>query len=413
MIRALALLLPLLLPQDEAPGFTKDQRLTATYYYPGPQAKPAAELSEMGKAGVEMALVAFQGDAAGLGSLVAALDDLEKDRKNRPRLGVFLQPGATPDLSAADAFFDRVPPRHWARIDGRPVVWLAPAPAGGGSEAAPLAAAVSRLKRAPYLVAEVSWKDAPADRTYAWGASRGYALELPVVSVGPGASARDDGKMYERHWYKAIRLEPRLVVIESWNGAADGVSETPDRKRKYLDLTQRFVRDFKDNQAFSLPKGKYTSEKHVAFTILYNPHEQGLRPIPTEEGVYEEIRAGAIQALTSKETKKGTFRRICFDVDDSFAYFEKRSFEVVVEFLDAGEGSFTLEYDSGDRTLPAEQRAVKSAGQVLFTNTAEWRLETFKLPDAVFGNGQPGGSDFRLSSDKRGLSIRMVMVLRR
>ena len=97
--------------------------------------------------------------------------------------------------------------------------------------------------------------------------------------MGPGAPARDDGKVYERYWYKAIRLEPRLVVIESWNGAADGVSETPDRKRKYLDLTQRFVRDYKDAQKFTLPKGKYTAEKHVAFTIVYNPHEQGLRPL--------------------------------------------------------------------------------------------------------------------------------------
>jgi len=367
----------------------------------------------MGKAGVEIALVAFSGDAASLDPLIAALDDLEKDRKSRPRLGVFVQPGATPDLGAVDAFFGRVPQRHWAQIDGRPVVWLAPAPPGGGAEAAPLAAAVSRLKRPPYLVSELSWKDAPADRTYAWGASRGYALELPVVSVGPGASGRDDGKVYERHWFKAIRLEPRLVVIESWNGGADGVSETSERKRKYLDLTHRFVRDFKVNEKFTLPKGKFTAEKHVAFTIVYTPHDQGLRPIPTEDGVFDEVRAGAFQALTSKENKKGTVRRICFDVDDSFCYFDKRAFEVVVEFFDAGEGSFSLEYDSGDRTLPADQRALKSAGQVRFGNSGEWRQEVFKLPDAVFGNGQPGGGDFRLSTDKRGLSIRMVMVYRR
>jgi hypothetical protein len=40
-------------------------------------------------------------------------------------------------------------------------------------------------------------------------------------------------------------------------------------------------------------------------------------------------------------------------------------------------------------------------------------MEAFKISDAVFGNGQPGGSDFRLSTDKRGLSLRTVMVLRR
>src|SRR5436190_23237900 len=234
MIRALALFLPLLLPQDEAPTFGKDQRLTAAYYYPGAEAKPAVDFLEMGKAGIEIALVAFLGDAAALDPLIAALDDLEKDRKNRPRLGIFVQPGATPDLSPVDAFYDRIPKRHWAQIDGRPVVWLAPAPSGAGAEAAPLAAAVSRLRPPPFLVSEVSWKDAPAERTYAWGASRGFALDLPVVTVGPGAAGRDDGKIYERYWYKAIRLEPRLVVIESWNGTSDGVSETAERKRKYL-----------------------------------------------------------------------------------------------------------------------------------------------------------------------------------
>jgi hypothetical protein len=413
MIRALVLLLPLVLPQDEAPTFAPDQRLAAAYYYPGAEARPAADFAEMGKAGVEIALVAFPGDPTTLDPLIAALDGLEKERRSRPRLAPLVQPGASPDLSAADGFYARLPPRHWARIDGRPLVWLAPAPAGATLGRAPLAAAVSRLRRPPYLVAELSWTDAPADRSYAWGATRGFALDLPVVTVGPGSGDRDDGKIYERHWYKAVRLEPRLVVIESWNGAADGVSETPERKRKYLDLTHRFVRDFKVNEKFALPKGKWTAEKHVAYTIAYNPHEQGLKPVPAEDGLFEEVRLRGFEALSSKENKKGTVRRLCFDVDDSFCYYDKRSFEIVVEFFDVGEGSFALEYDSADRTLPADQRAVKPAGQVRLTNTGTWRMESFKVPDAVFGNGQPGGADFRLSIDKRGLSIRTVMVLRR
>jgi hypothetical protein len=86
---------------------------------------------------------------------------------------------------------------------------------------------------------------------------------------------------------------------------------------------------------------------------------------------------------------------------------------VAVEFLDLGEGSFSLEYDSGDRTLPAERRVVKSAGSVRFTGTGGWRTETFQLPDASFGNGQPGGTDFRFTVEGRGLSVRSVIVMKK
>ena len=71
MVLAAALLVLL---QDDASSFAPDQRLTAAYYYPGPDAKPAAEFLEMGKAGVEIALVSFPGDAASLDPLIAALD---------------------------------------------------------------------------------------------------------------------------------------------------------------------------------------------------------------------------------------------------------------------------------------------------------------------------------------------------
>jgi len=185
MTRAVFVLLPLLLGQDDASTFTSEQRLTAAYYTLSPDARPAVDALEMGKAGVEIALVAFQGDAKALDPLIAVLDDLEKDHKSRPRLAPLVQPGATPDLSAADEFYARVPKRHWAQIDGRPVVWLAPAPRGAAVDRAPMAAAISRLQRPPYLVAETSWKDAPADRSYALGATRGFTIDLPVVSAGP------------------------------------------------------------------------------------------------------------------------------------------------------------------------------------------------------------------------------------
>ncbi|HZE96274.1 MAG TPA: hypothetical protein VE981_04570 [Planctomycetota bacterium] len=404
---ALALLLPLLAPQDEA-SFSKDARVSAAYYHLLPGAKSETDFFEMDKAGVDIALVDVNGDDTALIPLIAALEALEKQKKDTPKLGIYLKTGVEADLSAVDAFYDRLPRRYWARIDGRPVVWLAPAPTGAGG----LDDAVRKLRQPPYLVAEISWK-AKADRTYGLGELRGFALDLPVVSVSPGTTVRDDGKIYERCWYKAIRLEARLVVIESWNGAADGVAETPERKRKYLDLTHRFVRDFKVNEKVVLPKGKWTAATQVAYTAVYFPHEQGLTPVAVEDGLFDRVKLRGFEALTTKENKRGTLRRLCFDVDDSFCYFETRSFMVAVEYLDTGEGTFSLEYDSGDRTLPAEQRVLKSAGTARFGGTGDWKTETFELPDAAFGNGQPGGADFRLTVDKRGIAVRSVMVIKK
>jgi hypothetical protein len=388
------LTIALLLLQEEAPSFGKDQRLAAAYYQLLPDARHEAELLEMGKAGVDLALIAVPAKIEALDPLIAALDALAKDGKKTPKLA----PVAT-DLPTAETFLARVS-RHAARIDGRPLVWLSP----GGDP--------GRMKERPYLVAEVSRKDATADRTYAAG-TRGFGIDLPVVSVTPGSGNREDGRVYERLWYKAVKLESKFVAIESWNGAADGVNETTDRKRKYLDLTHRFIRDFKVNEKPVLAKGKWTAATQVAYTVVYNPHEQGLRPVPVDDGLIDEVRLRGFEALSTKENKKGTVRRMCFDVDDSFCYFDKRSFEVAVEFLDLGEGSFSLEYDSADKTIGPEERVVKRAGTVRFTGSGQWKTESFKLPDAMFGNSQPGGSDFRLVVDQRGLSVRAVMVLKR
>lgn len=408
MSPAAALLVLCLAPQEEAPSFTKDARLTAALYYLLPGARPELDVLEMEKAGIDIILVEAPGNPNALDPLVAALDLVAKQKKETPRLAVYVDPGTKADLGAVDLFYDRVPKRHAARIEGRLVVWLAPAAAGAGG----LDPAVERLREPPYLVAETSWKG-KSDRVYALGSLRGYALDLPVISVSPGTTSREDGRTYERLWYKAIRLEPRMVLLESWNGPADGVAETAERKRKYLDLTHRFVRDFKVNEKVVLPKGKWTAATQVAYTAVYTPHEEGLRPVPTEDGLFDAVKLRGFEALSTRENKKGTVRRLCFDVDDSFCWFETRSFLVAVEFLDLGEGSFSLEYDSGDRTLPAEGRVVKSAGSVRFTGTGEWRTETFQLPDASFGNGQPGGSDFRFSVEKRGLAVRSVMVLKK
>jgi hypothetical protein len=408
MLRALALLL---LAGQDPPSFGKEARLVAAYYRFGEPLPDRdalkRELREMGKAGVDVCLpVGLTGPARAL--LAEALAELEKEPADAPRAGLVLEASDDPARALA-AFREAVPARHRADVDGRPLVWLAPLPPG----TRPPERFRERLGPA-FVVAEVSWNDAGAERGYAWGAQEGTPRELSVVSVGPGRE-RDEGRFYDRAWFVALRLEPRMVAIESWNGwpEGSGVAEAPAHGRKYLEATARYVRKFKLNEKMTLPRGKWTGASKALFTLKYNPHEQGLRPVPHEEGRFESIQLRGIAVLSTKANPAGDRRCLSFDVDDSFCFFEKRSFEIEIEFLDAGEGTFRVEYDSGDRSLAPDARPFRSAGEKAFGGTGEWRTEKLDLPDALFGNRQPGGADVRIVLEKRGIAVRRVAILPR
>jgi len=416
---AFALLLGALQEKDP-PSFRKDDRLVAAYYYVREGQEPRRELEEMGKAAIDIALVAGAADP-----LSPALEALEKERKDFPRVGAFLEAALLRDLDFAQVrdrrrfistvrdSFAKVPSRFRARVEGKVVVWLPPAPPGVRYDKASFEALGQEdwgdVGGPPYLVAEASWKDIPADRTYTFGTA---ARDSPVFSVSRGREA-DDGRAYERAWYVALRIPAPWVALETWNAPGQELCEMPDHGRKYLDATRRYVRKFRLAETITLPKGKFTGAPKVLFTTVHTPGEQGLRPVPNDDGLVDRLRLGAFTGLTSKENKVGSRRHLYFDVDDSFCFFERRSFAVTVEFLDAGEGTFVLEYDSADRKLAPGERPVRRAGEVRFTGTGEWRTETFDLPDAAFGNGQKGGADFRLSVDRRGLTVRAIAVLPR
>src|ERR1043165_4200392 len=120
MSLAVALLLPLFTLQDAAASFAKDARVAVALYTPLPDSKPETDLLEMEKAGVDVALVDFDGNPDSLGPLLLAFEAIEKRKKEGPRLAVYLKLGKDSDLGAADRFYERVPKRLAARVDGRP-----------------------------------------------------------------------------------------------------------------------------------------------------------------------------------------------------------------------------------------------------------------------------------------------------
>jgi hypothetical protein len=294
------------------------------------------------------------------------------------------------------------------RIAGRVLVWLAPGARGSEPE---------WRERLPgvFLVADRSRGTGGWDRVYGWGAAWKGPLDLGVASVGPGsvdpARNREEGAFYERAWTGALRLEARMIAVETWNDPGTGICETPERGRKYLEITRRFLRHFHVNEKVPPPKGKYTGAARVYYHAIHAPHEQGLAPLRRSDAAFDHVLLRGIQMLSTKELPGQSRRALAFDVDDSFAWFETKPFRLEVEYFDAGEGVFRVDYDSGDRRLGPVERAEKRAGEVALSGTGEWKVAVFSLPDARFGNQLGDGADLRISIEGRGLAVKRVVLL--
>lgn len=393
-------------PADEG-SFQENDRI-ALALWDGSRAPEA--LREMAEAGVDVVLAAPAGNPE---VLAAALERLAGEGVARPAVAPFfdfpfgegISPAREGDLIrryiAVRAWMGRLPARRLAHVADRPLVVLGPRPAGTLSEV-PLPARLAALfredfgGRSAYIVAHASWSG--ADRFYArWAEDPVGAREHAVVSVGP-----EGGIAGERAWRAVGALGFRWVITEAWSNR--------DSAPQGRALAARALRLLRRGEILPAPKGPRTGHARVGWSILYTPHEQGLRPVENDDGRFERVRVGAFVAVITRENPLGRRRHLYFDVDDSFAFFEKRACMLAVEFLDVGEGRFVLEYDSADPRLPPPARAVKAAGEVAFRGTGEWRTEAFDVPDALFGNGQKGGADFRLSVEGRGLSVRSIVL---
>lgn len=404
-------LLCLVPAQAADPAYTERTRLAFAVYVLAADSRPREDMADMGKAGVDVVLVAWPAEASRLSALVEAAEALEARSLDRPRLAPFL-PG-TANADAAASFHALVPEKLRVRVDRRPLIWLSDA----GSTADGLAAWRARLQEVlganPWLVAEQAW-GAGADRVYSAGASWKGPQDSGLASVGPGSQTplrlREEGAFYEKSWTGVLRIDARWVLVETWNGEGNGVGETPERGRKYVEITRRFLRHFHVGEKVPLAKGKQSGAKRVYYHAIHEPHEQGLAPLKTRDAAFGHFFFRGVQMLSTLEVPGQKRRHLAFDVDDSFAWFDVKSYEVEVEYLDVGEGRFVLEYDSGDRLLAPAARACKRAGEVELGGTGEWKVATLSLPDARFGNQLGDGEDLRIAIEGRGIAVKRVVI---
>ncbi len=405
------------------------------------------QLADMAAVGVDVALAVYWGaglewSVRGLDALVAARESLLAEGRAAPAIGLFFDSnlygsiladhGPLGDLTEDVGrdifvghllqFFERVSPCHLARVDGRPLVFLwRPDVEGGGVlrfDQATIDAIYGRVERRvgarPYVVRERTWdtyarSDGVSLRTdgvFGWGAAlKGPLFDRRVVAVGPGyddrlvpgrigyVREREHGQAYERDLRAAVLSGAQWLLLETWNELweASAIGETAEHGREYLELTRRYVSIFRRLSSLPVRDGWVdlgTGEDFYLSWLAEAPEERG-----TPEVV--EGRSG-MRPFVDPEDTLGT---VHFALRPRLQAPPSGEVSILVEYFDAGRGSFWLEYDSDDLAAP-ELGALKATTRVPFDGTNRWRVRAFNLTDASLGKRQyVGYGDFRLRDE--------------
>jgi hypothetical protein len=173
-------------------------------------------------------------------------------------------------------FYSRIPPKYWAAIDGRPVVWLYDTLWVSAFDQSSIDYLSDRFAQdfgglRLFVVGENQWRQARVappqpllrlDGLYGWGAGPSGFNNDPaftVAEVGPGFTNtayctggperncfnvdREGGAYYERQLRQAIATPRKILAVETWNEFSEGtdVQETVQTGRTYIDLTREYV----------------------------------------------------------------------------------------------------------------------------------------------------------------------------
>jgi len=402
----------------------------------------------------------------GLPPMAEALDRIAASGAKPPKVGLFYdtstlltgvralgEPGEVLNLTTDHGkdifyrtirdFFIMVPPRHWATVDGKPLVVLYGS-FGAKHDQATFDHVYRRFENdfgcRPYLVKNSDWKG-QTDAVTSWGAAL-VGAQMPgqthpgsVVQIGPGYDDRavpgrttpqrnrDNGGFYEVSWRQAIRSGRNIVLIETWNEMHEGTDICDSREygRRYIDLTATYSRVFK--QTLPLPPLEYEPsnldnartdqgrEYAEAQVVSYEPgHEAGVYPVTDlEDGQGRIVEIDGAKALRTAQNKVSDGRYLYFRTADAYVFNTKGRIEISVEYLDEGKGAFSLQYDSRDADA-TQAGAYKDGPVVELTGSNTWKTASWQPPQPRLANRQNGQSDFRLFIGGRDLTIRRVLV---
>ncbi|MEN6371583.1 MAG: sugar-binding protein [Armatimonadota bacterium] len=253
------------------------------------------EFSDMKRAGVDIVMPVYRGDAAsraayaakGLDSIAEALRELKSEKKPYPLVGMFFdtssmalaykdssQPKGTEDVKRTfygmiHDFFMRVPEEFRAQVQmsderkDRPccIVYLYSCKPISGFDASFISYANEQFVKD--FGAHILWMGAQdfkdkqtsfdAYCNYGAGLGSGYddTARIRVSTIGPGyddcaiavreahINARNAGDLYKTEWTEALNKRPNWVVLDGWNNLSEGTGICGTRQYgfTYVDTT--------------------------------------------------------------------------------------------------------------------------------------------------------------------------------
>jgi len=420
------------------------------------------QFSDMAWCGIDFVLPVYWGapglydrgtgifSVRGLDAMQRARDRLLAQGKPCPRIGMFYDTttllnslrGDPPREGRADLttphgkdvfygtirdYFRRLDRRHWALLDGRPIIGLYSAAFAARFDESLFDYVYTSFERdfgvRPYVIAETSWGRAGVDAFYSWGAALSGPAFRDVAQIGPGYNDsavpgrqtpirdRENGRFYEWSWLEAIRSGRHIVLLETWNEMHEGtdICCSAEYEHKYMDLTRKYVQLFKSGKPVEnrvvlqhpqpLPRRnpiearEYANERQVWINFATGGNH-GVRIVDQGDGHFELTEAHGRRCVRSTDAK-ATY--LYFAVADGFYFDQNEPLTIEFDYVEAGEGPLVLEYDSRDPKAPLDG-AYKAGGKVdRHGGEHRWRTATFRLNDARFCNRQNGGSDFRIA----------------
>ncbi|MCX7044806.1 MAG: DUF5010 domain-containing protein [Candidatus Sumerlaeota bacterium] len=417
------------------------------------------QLLDMMAAGIDVALPVFWGapseresksafhwSYAGLEKLVQARQELLDEGKQPPRIGMFYDTSTlqhnqynqhidlTTDYgrqwfyATVRDFFSLVPPRHWAMIDGKPIVLLYAAAFAKKYDQSFIDYAKQQFAqdftgRVPWIAAEVSWQ-VKTDSKVVWGGALGLK-NAGVAALGPGydhsavpgraplIQKREGGQFYENNWILFLRRPSNFVMVETWNEFHEGtdVADSKEYGRQYIDLTRKYSDLFKQGWKPSWPQGAYDNARSVGISLGGQNREEGLRLVDNEDGRTTPAMADGSPCRAIRIVPNfGHY--IYFAADDSFKEMAPITLKAEVEFYDAGQGALTLEYDRSDPNAPFAGAYTPAAEVVRLEGKRNWKTAVFTLKDASLVNSQNGRADFRLNITASEFMVRKVTIMK-
>jgi len=406
------------------------------------------QLRDIMDAGIDFLMLVYWGvpgrydgwSFVGLPPLVEAHTALEKEGLKPPAIGLFYDTsilqwnGYNADGSnyhvdtstdfgrewfytAIRDFWSVIPPAKWARVDGRPIIFLYEAAFVKAQDPERQFAHVKKRFHEdfgvePFLVKSSGWKG-EADATYSWGgAVSGPIIFRDVIALGPGYDHsavpgrqplivdRKDGQTYIDRWTKVLQLDPKrrpwMVHVETWNEWHEGTDIANSREygRTYIVLTKLFAEMWHGGTHLRFASS-YVNADRVSWEA---GKAAGLELAPSGGDGYWQSRTldGVRAAVSVANPHAPTSRYLYFNVDDAFAYGLLDTPVVLsVTYRDAGCSEFRVEYDSTVNEGPRDG-AFRPAGRVSITGTGQWKTAEFKLSDCRFMN-RANGADLRLA----------------